>query len=82
MRQSTQILSRVEANLGVGHMCDSDQSVDFSEQENDNDETFLDVVDYQDDDSVPTAARWPAFRGSSKDYWDESSSSDEEDLFR
>ena len=31
-------------------MHDSDQSVDFSEQENDNDETFLDIVDYQDDD--------------------------------
>ena len=55
-------------------------------QQDDSDEDSItandDAVDYLDDDSVPPAARWPAFRGSSKDYWDESSSSDEEDLFQ
>ena len=58
----------------AGYQDDSDED---SIAANDN------VMDFSDDDSVPPLGpKWPAFKGSPKDYWDESSSSDEEDLFR
>ena len=71
--------SQYHVRWGVNHVQEQDSP--YSEGE---DETIAPNEEYVDssDEDDGLAPNWPAFSGSTKDYWDDPESSDDEDLFR